>query len=274
MQRVVLRYPAGAAISGRAGNASTLLSRVDAVALGCPTGVVGFGRVPAMAPEVLGNRYEIGRLIGRSAMTRVLEAWDRHGHRHVALKVLVDRLAADEAFLERLEREARTAASLSHRNIAAVQGVGADTCTRFVVTELVEGPSLPDMLADRRPLPPVGAARVAASVCAALAAAHASGVVHGHLTPANILLAVDGRVKVTDFRLAQAATPTAAGSDPATDLQGVGRCLVAMLTGREPPADAPIRLGPRCRPNWPRSCSGPQATTNAQTARLDSSATT
>ena len=214
------------------------------MALGCPTGVVGFGRVPAMAPEVLGNRYEIGRLIGRSAMTRVLEAWDRHGHRHVALKVLVDRLAADEAFLERLDREARTAASLSHRNIAAVQGVGADTCTRFVVTELVEGPSLRGMLADRGPLPPVGAARVAASVCAALAAAHANGVVHGHLTPANVLLAVDGRVKVTDFRLAQAVTPSAADSDPATDLQGVGRCLVAMLTGREPPADAPIRLGP------------------------------
>lgn len=214
------------------------------MALGCPTGVVGFGRVPAMAPEVLGNRYEIGRPIGRGAMTRVLEAWDRHGHRRVALKVLVDRLAADEAFLERLEREARTAASLSHRNIAAVHAVGADTRTRFVVSELVEGPSLPDMLADRGPPPPVGAARVAASVCAALAAAHASGVVHGHLTPANILLAVDGRVKVTDFRLAQAVTPPAAGGDPATDLQGVGRCLVAMLTGREPPADAPIRLGP------------------------------
>ena len=69
-------------------------------------------------------------------------------------------------------------------------------------------------------------------------------MVHGHLTPANILLAVDGRVKVTDFRLAQAVTPSAAGSDPATDLQRVGRCLLAMLTGREPPADAPIRLGP------------------------------
>lgn len=69
-------------------------------------------------------------------------------------------------------------------------------------------------------------------------------MVHGHLTPANILLAVDGRVKVTAFRLAQAITPSAAGSDPATDLQGVGRCLVAMLTGREPSADAPIRLGP------------------------------
>src|SRR4029450_3774372 len=132
MQRVALRYPAGAAISSRAGNASTPLSRVDAVALGGPTGVVGFGRVPAMAPEVLGNRYEIGRLIGRSAMTRVLEAWDRHGHRHVALKVLVDRLAADEAFLERLEREARTAARPSHRNNPPLPAVRGRTPTLHV----------------------------------------------------------------------------------------------------------------------------------------------
>jgi serine/threonine-protein kinase len=197
-----------------------------------------------MAPEVLGNRYEVGRPIGSGAMTRVLEAWDRREHRHVALKVLIDRLAADEAVLGRLEHEAQTAASLSHPNIAAVHTVGSDSRTRFVVTELVAGPSLRDMLADRGPLPPVGAARVAANVCAALAAAHRCGVAHGHLTSANVLLAIDGRVKVTDFRIAQAATPSAAVGDPAADLQGVGRCLAAMLTGREPAADAPIGLGP------------------------------
>jgi serine/threonine protein kinase len=197
-----------------------------------------------MAPEALSNRYEIGRPIGSGAMTRVLEAWDRQEQRHVALKVLVDRLAADEAFLERLEREAQSAASLSHPNIAAVHAVKSDGRSRFVVTELVEGPSLRDMLADRGPLPAVGAARVAASVCAALAAAHRCGVVHGHLTLANILLAIDGQVKVTDFRLAEAVTSSAAGSDPDADLQGVGRCLAAMLTGREPAAGEPIGLGP------------------------------
>jgi tRNA A-37 threonylcarbamoyl transferase component Bud32 len=207
---------------------------------------VGSGLVgsPAMAPEVLGNRYEVGRPIGSGAMTRVLEAWDRREHRHVALKILIERLAADEVFLERLEHEARAAASLTHPNIAAVHAVGSDSRSRFVVTELVEGPSLGDMLADRGPLPPVGAARVAVSVCAALAAAHERGVAHGHLTLANVLLGIDGQVKVADFRLAQAVTPSAAGSDPAADLQGVGRRLAAMLTGREPAADAPIRLGP------------------------------
>jgi serine/threonine-protein kinase len=197
-----------------------------------------------MAPEVLGNRYEVGRPIGSGAMTRVLEAWDRREHRHIALKVPIARLAADEGFLERLEHEAQTAASLTHPNIAAVHTVGWDSRTRFVVTELVAGSSLGDMLADRGPLPPVGAARVAAKVCAALAAAHRCGVAHGHLTSANVLLAIDGRVKVTDFRLAQAARPSVVVGDPATDLQGVGRCLAAMLTGREPAADAPIGLGP------------------------------
>jgi serine/threonine protein kinase len=197
-----------------------------------------------MTPEVRVDRYEVGRPIGSGATTRVLEAWDRHAHRHVALKILIDRLAADEAFLERLEREARAAASLTHPNIAAVHTVGSDGRSRFVVTELVDGPSLGDMLTDRGPLPPVGAARVAANVCAALAAAHERGLAHGHLTSANVLLAIDGQVKVSDFRLAQAARPAAAPSDPAADLQGVGRCLAAMLTGREPAADAQIGLGP------------------------------
>jgi tRNA A-37 threonylcarbamoyl transferase component Bud32 len=207
---------------------------------------VGSGLVgsPAMAPEVLGNRYEVGRPIGRGAMTRVLEAWDRREHRHVALKVLIDRWAADEGFVERLEHEAQSAASLTHPNIAAVHTVGADSRIRFVVSELVDGSSLGDMLADRGPLPPIGAARVAAKVCAALAAAHRRDLAHGHLTLANILLGIDGQVKVTDFRLAQAATPSVAGGDPAVDLQGVGRCLAAMLTGREPAAGAPIGLGP------------------------------
>ncbi len=197
-----------------------------------------------MAPEVVGNRYEVGRPIGSGATTRVVEAWDRQAHRHVALKAPIDRLAADEAFLERLEREAQTAASLTHPNIAAVHALGGDSQFRFVVTELVAGSSLGDMLAGRGPLPPVGAARVASNVCAALAAAHERGVVHGHLTLANILLAIDGQVKVTDFRLAQAARPSAADGDPAVDLQGVGRCLAAMLTGQEPAPHAPIRLSP------------------------------
>jgi serine/threonine protein kinase len=197
-----------------------------------------------MAPDVLANRYEVGRPLGSGATTRVLQAWDRHEHRHVALKLPSGRLAADAAFLDRFEHQAQRAAGLTHPNIAAVHGVGRDSGSRFVVTELVAGSSLDAMLGHRGPLPPIGAARVAAQVCAALAAAHGRGLAHGHLTPANILLGIDGQVKVTDFGLAQAARSSAPASDPATDLQGVGRCLAAMLTGREPVADTPIGLGP------------------------------
>jgi serine/threonine protein kinase len=197
-----------------------------------------------MGLQLLGDRYEAVRPIGAGAMTRVVEAWDRRERRRVALKVPIRRLAGDAAFLERLEREAQTAAGLLHPNIAAVDGVGWDHGTGFVVTELVDGSSLGDMLKARGPLPAAGAARMAAGVAAALAAAHARGVAHGHLTSSNVLLAIDGRVKVTDFRLAQAARPADAMADPVEDLAGLGRCLTAMLTGREPAAGAPIRLGP------------------------------
>jgi eukaryotic-like serine/threonine-protein kinase len=79
-------------------------------------------------------------------------------------------------------------------------------------------------------------------VCAALAAAHARRIVHGHLTEANVLLAVDGQVKLTDFRIAKAAEPLAGTPDPAADLRALGRLLAVMLTGRGPVDGDPIRL--------------------------------
>ena len=100
------------------------------------------------------------------------------------------------------------------------------------------------MLADRGRLPPVGAARVAAGACAAAAAAHAHAIVHGHLVPANVLLTIDGRVKVTDFRLAQATLASGGVADPADDVLALGRCLAAMLTGRELAGTETARLGP------------------------------
>lgn len=202
-------------------------------------------RVPFVAPELVGHRYEVLRPIGGGAMTRVLEAWDRRDQRRVALKVPLQGLAEDAAFLERLECEVRTAASLVHPNIAAVHEMGWDAGTGFVVTELVDGSSLSNMLIARGPLPAAGAAKIATNVGAAIAAAHARGVAHGHLTSSNVLLGIDGQVKVTDFRLAQAARPSDGVPDPADDLAGLGRCLAAMLTGREPAAGAPMGLGPQ-----------------------------
>jgi hypothetical protein len=194
--------------------------------------------------SALGDRYQLVRPIGRGTITMVLEAWDRVAARRVALKVPIGPFAGDEAFLDRLEREVRAVAGFAHANVAAVHGIERDGQAALVVAELVDGRNLGDMLADRGPLPPVGAARVAAGVCAAVAAAHAQGITHGHLVPANVLLAIDGRVKVTDFRLALAGFPSGGIADPAGDLRALGRCLAAMLTGREPAGAEPAGPGP------------------------------
>jgi eukaryotic-like serine/threonine-protein kinase len=196
----------------------------------------------------LGDRYQIVRPIGRGATTTVLEALDRLRSCRVAVKVPVAPFAGDEAFLDRLQREVWAVAGFDHPNVAAVHAMERAGQAAFVVVELVDGSNLGDMLAERGPMPPIGAARVAAEVCAAVAAAHARGIAHGHLVPANVLLTIDGRVKVTDFRLAQAALAVgdAAGgdlADPAGDARALGRCLAAMLTGREATGGEAVRLG-------------------------------
>jgi tRNA A-37 threonylcarbamoyl transferase component Bud32 len=199
-------------------------------------------------PSALGDRYQLVRPIGRGTITLVLEAWDRLASRRVALKVPIGPFAGDQAFLDRLEREVRAVTGFTHANVAAVHGIQRDGPEALVVAELVDGSNLGDMLAERGPLPPAGAARVAAGVCAAVAAAHAQGITHGHLVPANVLLAIDGRVKVTDFRLALAGFPSAGTADPAGDLRALGRCLAAMLTGQEPAGAEVAGLGPTVAP--------------------------
>jgi hypothetical protein len=199
---------------------------------------------PEVALEPLGGRYEVVRSLGIGRMTMVFEAWDRYEGRRVALKVPIRQFAADEAFLARLQREVEAVVGFDHPNVAAVHGFERGRPAGFVVVELVEGSTLWDMLATRGPLPSAGAAGIAAQACAALDAAHARGLTHGHLTPANVLLRIDGRVKLTDFRLAQAARPLAAAPDPEGDLRALGRCMVVMLTGAEPAPGERVRLGP------------------------------
>ena len=202
------------------------------------------GRAVTAVRQRLDDRYEVVRSIGAGGMTRVFEAWDRHERRRVAVKMPIRRFADDRAFVARLEREVTAVAGLAHPNVAVVHEVRWDGRAGFVVAELVDGSSLWDMLAARGSLPPAGAAMVAAQVCVALAAAHAGGLTHGHLTPANVLLCIDGRVKLTDFRLAQAAKPALVAPGPEDDLRALGRCLVVMLTGREQPPGESVRLGP------------------------------
>jgi eukaryotic-like serine/threonine-protein kinase len=192
----------------------------------------------------LSDRYQDVRPIGTGALTTVLQAWDRQLGRAVAVKVPIGRLAGDKVFLLRLERELVALAGFTHPNVARLLAVERGGQGGVVVGELVEGGSLAGMLAARGPLPAAQAARLGATVCAALAAAHARGIVHGHLTPANVLLAVDGQVKLTDFGVARAAQPLAGAPDPGADLRALGRLLAAMLSGQPPAEGAPVRLGP------------------------------
>jgi tRNA A-37 threonylcarbamoyl transferase component Bud32 len=209
-----------------------------------PVRLPRWGPLPLMDLGPLGKRYQIVRPIGRGATTAVLEAWDRSRSHPVAVKVPLAPLAGDEAFLERLQREVSAVAGFAHPNVAAVHAMERAGQAAFVVVELVDGSNLRDMLGERGPMPPAGAARVAAEMCAAVAAAHARGIAHGHLVPANVLLTIDGQVKVTDFRLAQAALAAGDPAGPAGDVRALGRCLAAMLTGREPAGGEAVRLGP------------------------------
>jgi serine/threonine-protein kinase len=160
------------------------------------------------APGTRVGPYELTALIGEGGMGQVYRATDTQLGRQVALKVLRPALAGDADRLARLEREARTLASLNHPGIAIVYGL--ETCSseqgatvRALVMELVEGPTLADQLAPG-PMRMDEALPVAKQIADALEAAHNHGVIHRDLKPANIKIRPDGIVKVLDFGLAKA----------------------------------------------------------------------
>jgi tRNA A-37 threonylcarbamoyl transferase component Bud32 len=167
--------------------------------------------------RILDGRYQLGSLLGVGGMARVYLATDRVLERRVAVKVLSSPYAQDPVFVERFRREARAAAKLSHPNIVTVFDSGSDAEQLYLVMEYVAGQSLAQLLADQGRLAPRRAAELGVEVCAALAAAHTQGLVHRDVTPGNVLVADDGRVKVTDFGIAKAAA--------ATTLTGTGTVL-------------------------------------------------
>jgi eukaryotic-like serine/threonine-protein kinase len=152
----------------------------------------------------LGGRYRLDEVIASGGAAIVWRAFDEHLARPVAVKLLHPHHAGDATVVERFQREARAAAGLSHPNVVRIYDTGREDGIVWLVMELVEGPSLRDVLLAREPLDAAVVAAIGEQVARALAAAHAQGFVHRDIKPANILVATDGTVKVTDFGIAKA----------------------------------------------------------------------
>jgi len=174
------------------------------------------------------GQFEITAKLGEGGMGVVYEAFDSDLDRKVAVKVLPAKTAEDPNRLERFRREARAVAALNHPNIVTIHGIESGDDKHFLVMELVEGQSL-DQMIGKEGMPLRQVFDVAIPIADALSAAHAKGVVHRDVKPANVMVTPDGQVKVLDFGLAKAAVAPIspeAGEAPAatrtTPLTGEG----------------------------------------------------
>ena len=141
--------------------------------------------------------YEIMAAIGAGGMGEVYRARDTKLNRDVAIKVLPESVADDPDRLARFKREARVLASLNHPNIGHIYGFEDSGATHGLVLELVDGPTLADLIA-HGPLPLRQTLQIARQIAEALDAAHEQGIVHRDLKPANVKVTPDGRVKLLD----------------------------------------------------------------------------
>jgi tRNA A-37 threonylcarbamoyl transferase component Bud32 len=169
------------------------------------------------AGTLVGGRYRLGERIATGAAGQVWRAVDEVLGRPVAVKLLRADVADDEAFRLRFRREARAAAVLAHPGVAVVHDYGEQVTDEaevaFLVMELVDGDSLASLLREHGRLPVPAVVDLVQQAAAALAAAHAAGVVHRDVKPANLLVRPDGQVKVTDFGIARVE---AESDDPLT----------------------------------------------------------
>ena len=227
---------------------------------------------------VIDSRYELQALAGSGGMADVYLACDQVLDRDVAIKLLKDRYAQDEEFVERFRREARSAAALVNRHIVPIFDWGeAEDGNYYIVMEYVPEGDLRDRMRGEGRLSPQTAAGVGLQVAEALQAAHKRGIIHRDVKPRNILIDGSGHVKVADFGIARAVEATtishpgdilgsvkymspeqAAGEKvgPYSDLYSLGVVLYEMLTGRVPfdvttPADvvAERAKGPPSHPS-------------------------
>ena len=206
----------------------------------------------------MAGRYRIERRLGAGGMSTVFQATDSVLERSVAVKLLAEHLAEDEAFVARFRREALSAARLQHPNVVQVfdSGQDPDSGRHYIVMEYVDGPSCADMLREHKRLEIEETVHIVRDACHGLDYAHRAGVVHRDVKPGNLLLAEEmGITKLADFGIAKAAEQTritqvgsvlgtaaylspeqARGeeSGPASDIYSLGVCAYQFLTGRLP----------------------------------------
>jgi len=167
-----------------------------------------------LQPESAIGPYRIICLLGAGGMGRVYKALDTRLEREVAIKTLAADAIGNARGIEQFEQEARAASALNHPNILTIYDVGEWQGRRFIVSELVEGPTLASKLA-AGPLDVAAALDIAIQVASGLVAAHAAGIVHRDIKPENVLIRGDGLVKIVDFgiaKLSEARRPVAAGA--------------------------------------------------------------
>ena len=202
---------------------------------------------------LIGDRYEVLGLIGSGGMADVYKARDSKLNRLVAVKVLRQEFRMDKTFVAKFQKEAQAAAGLSHPNIVSVYDVGEDANANFIVMELVEGITLKDYIKRKKKLSVREATSIAIQVSLGLEAAHKCGLVHRDVKPQNIMISTDGKVKLSDFGIARAASSNTISSNvmgsvhysspeqvrggfanAQSDIYSLGITLYEMVTGRVP----------------------------------------
>ncbi len=224
-------------------------------------------------PHRIGDRYEVGELLGRGGMADVRKGTDVRLGRTVAIKRLRTDLASDTTFQARFRREAQSAASLNHHAIVSVYDTGEEMATDgsnvaqpYIVMEYVAGRTLRDIIREGRKILPERALEITSDVLGALDYSHRAGIIHRDIKPGNVMLTPTGAVKVMDFGIARAVsdasstmTQTAAvvGTaqylspeqargetvDARSDVYSTGCLLYELLTGRPPfVGDSPVAV--------------------------------